>query len=484
MNSFRNQVLNSITKFYSVLMIKSKTLLKKSPLLFLLIINSLLVLAIILGNLVAQEAGSEPRPAEKIKEVEIYRVGVSAKVKVKAKVEKDSSVLITALTSGIVKSVEVSEGDKVLKDKVLARLASNYWGANANYLQSKIAKTQLETTKTNYEAQKQVIEKNKELVKLGQDNRENKEKILKESIDRTKELISLNEDIIATLDNYLNNYQATNSAGINESLILSTKQLKSQYLSVNNQLKASLSDLEYSVENNTSDKIAQLNDEIVLRQLQQQEKTLELQLKLAELQYKLAKIQESLMYPSAIFEGVIEKVYIKPGQTVAAGSPLFLLNAYNNKETKVIAYVSESLASNLSIQDQARLYFSDNSYLDLSPYYISSTAVDGNLYTVYFKLPGQYLSKVSDKQQIEVELTVKFADSSSIVPVIPLEAVYLYNDRSYILVVGNDNRVKEVEVKLGRVIGGYVAVESGIDRSALVVLTRNAVAGDKVKFAD
>ncbi|GIW62690.1 MAG: secretion protein HlyD [Patescibacteria group bacterium] len=459
-------------------------LLKTNPLLFLLLVNTLLVLLIVFGRLIAKDNQTDTTTVENIKRVEVYRVGTSAKVKVKGKVETSSSAVITALTSGLVKSVDVVEGQKVAKNKVLARLSSNYWGANANYIQSKIAKIQLDNAKNNYDTQKEIIAKNKELVSLNKDNRENLNQISKESVDRTTEIINLNNEIISTLDSYLNNYQATNSAGINDALILSTKQLKSQYLSANNQLKSSLSDLDYRTNNETPNKIADLNDDIVLKQLDLQLKTLELQVKLSELQYKLSKIQESLMYPSALFDGVIEKVYIKPGQLVSAGTPLFVLNAYNNKDVKITAYVSESLAANLSLEDQAKIIFSDGSTINLTPYYISSIAVEGDLYSVYFKLPAEYIDKVWNNQTVEIELVAKFADSGSIVPIVPLESVYLLNEKAYVLVVDKNNIVKEVKIVLGKLLGGYVVVESGLDKSALVVLSRNAVAGDKVEIAN
>ena len=115
-----------------------------------------------------------------------------------------------------------------------------------------------------------------------------------------------------------------------------------------------------------------------------------------------------------------------------------------------------------------------------APVYISTEATDGSLYSVIFDVPTDFQDKLTNNEFITVELPVGYADTSTAVPFVPLDAIYQSTDSSYVFAIKNGQATTK-KVKLGSIVGQYAQIESGLTSGDEIILTRTVVAGDNVR---
>lgn len=458
------------------------SIINRYPLWTFFILLGILLLLIIAGNFLRK-----PKPEEKkispVKPVRVYSIGQAPRIRVQAQVEKSGVITINALAGGVIQKLPFKEGEHVVKGQVLTYLSSNYFGGNAPAVQTKLAQTQYTNAQDTAQTQRELIAKQKEVAEKTDENSDELRKISAQSIDETKTLISLNDDILSTLDTNLKKLESTNSGGANDAMILSTKQLKSQFLSANNQLKSALRNTEYQTnENNPPAQLSNLQKDITIKQLELQEKSIALNLEISRLQLQLARINEGLMYPAAPFSATVQRVLVKQGQAVSPGTPLVILSQDIQDDPIIaIAYVSREIARKVSSLEPSTLYLGAISYTAY-PSYITQDAIQGTLYGVYYPIPDNYHQFVTDKGSIEIEMPIGYYQTSSIVPYIPIDAVYQSQNESYVYVVVN-NTAESRRIILGEVYGQYVQVVSGLKTGDRIIESRNVIAGDKVSIA-
>jgi multidrug efflux pump subunit AcrA (membrane-fusion protein) len=460
---------------------KVPSFIEKSPLVaFFLTLGALLVL-IVISSFLRKPAPPAPEPKPAVKVVKVYRIGESPKIRVQAQIEKSGVIQVNSLAAGVVQRLPFKPGDHVSRGDVLAALSTNYQGGNALSTQSQIAATQYQNIVNTLPTQKDLIAKQKDLASKQDENSDDLRDITSQSLDETQSLINLNSDILNTLDRNLNQYEATNSAGMNDQAILSTKQLKSQFQSANNQLNSQLRTNQYQA---AADKppaeISDLQRDIAIKQLELQEKTLDLNAEISRLQLQLARINEGIMFPASPFAGTVQRIFVKVGQAVNPGTPLAIIaQSAEDDPIVAVAYVSRQIAQNVSPLEPSILYMGETTY-DTYPSYITQDAIQGTLYGIYFPVPDNYSRFTTEKGFIYVDLPIGVYDTGSTIPYIPIDAVYQTQDSSYIFVIEN-GKVVSKKVLLGDVYGSYVQVTSGLGRGDMVILDRNVVAGDLVK---
>jgi HlyD family secretion protein len=452
----------------------------RKPFLSFIILLVLLVTAIVIGNLMRQPKEAPKAEKKQPKTVQVYRIGGAPKVRLQAQVEKSGVIQITALTGGVVQQIHFEPGQHITKGQTLVSLSSNYQGGNTFSLQRQIAQTQYNNVVESYDTQKDIIKKQREVAEKTNTNTEELRNITSKSIDETKSLISLNNDILSSLDRNLNQYTATNSGGVNDALILSTKQLKSQFQSANNQLNAALRSSEYQA---NADKppaqLATLQKDIAIKQLEIQEKLLDLNKEVSRLQLQVARVTEGIMFPSSPFSGTVQRVFVKVGQAVNPGTPLMVLSQDIEEDPIVaIAYAPADIARNVSNIEPSTLYLGNFPYESYASY-VTQDAVQGTLYAIYFPIPDSYNQYVTEKGYIQIDVPIGYFDTSAAVPFIPLDAVYQSQDESYVFVV-QKGKVVARQVKLGQVYGRFVNVMGGLEKGDEVILDRNVIAGDEV----
>jgi len=455
------------------------TNLKARPITSFAVLLVLLFALIALSNQITKPKPVDQKPEAQTKEVETFNVGQTPTVTLNAQIQKSGVVQIVTLAPGIVSKVHVTEGKTVIQGTTLISTGSNYQGASAASISKQLAQVQYSNAKVTGEIQKELIKKQREIAEKTDSNADELRSITDKSLGETRDIISLNENILSTVDTNLKTLEDTNIGGTNDALILQTKQAKSQLLAGLNQAKSGLRNSEYA---QSSDKpAAQLSDlgrDATQKQLDLQEKSLELNLEVSRLQVKLAQIGESVMFPSAPFAGKVERVHVRVGQTVTPGTPLVTLSGSNTTITAT-ALVPKNVATNINKLAYSYLRIGEEK-IETTPIYVSTEATDGQLYSVIFSVSEDQAPKLTDLGFIDIEVPIGKEFGQVSYPFIPLDSIQQTQDAAVVF-VETDGKALGKNVILGQVQGSYAQIIAGLEENDKVILNRNVISGDKVK---
>lgn len=470
-------VRDRLKKFISQNRKKTFVFVDKRPLTSFFALLTAIVLLILLSNFINKPQDVISEKALVAKSVETYRIGSAPKITVQAKTIKSGVIQINALSNGVVNQIYQYEGNFVYKGSLLLGMSSNYQGGNILSAQREIASIQYDNISNTYSNQKDIIQKQKDLVNKTDENSDQLRDITAKSIDETKSLIVLNEDILVTLDQTINELTQT---GSNPTLLLSTKQIRSQFAAATNSAKSSLRSIEQS---SAGDKpfaqISDLQKDITLKQLDIQDKQLDLSKEVSRLLLAIAKTNENSMFPTTPFNGTVQRVLVKENQAVSPGTPLMILSQEILEEPiSAVAFVSQDIAKKISILEPSILHIGNNDY-SVQPSFVSTEAVEGTLYAVYFPIPDSLNDSIVSEGYISVDIPIGYFDTSEELSFIPLDSVYQTQEKSYIFAVEN-GKAKSKTVKLGLIYGRFAEVLSGIEDGDEIILNRNVVDGDLV----
>jgi multidrug efflux pump subunit AcrA (membrane-fusion protein) len=472
------KITKKIKKFFKLNFDRALKFIEAKPLVSICVLISALVVMIVVGN-VFRQPKSSAQLQQPAKMVSIYKVGSVPKLSFQAQVEKSGVVQITAQTGGIVSYINVSEGSKLNRGTQLISLANNYTGGNVMTLSRELAQKQNEYTESVYPIQKDLINKQRDVVNLNQTNFEKIREITNQSVTDTQNLINLNNEIISTLDTNIQNL-SVDPVG-NATLILTSKQLASQFKSANNQLNSALRSASYQANSgNPPSGLSEDQKNIALAQLNIQDKSLDLGRDVSNLQLKLARINESLMYPASPFAGTVEKVFVRVGQAVGPGTPLVTISGTNNVELNATVYLSKDMANSVS-KIEPTVFHIGGKTVSVLPMYISKEAITGNLYGVIYHLPVAEYANVTDKSYITADIPMGYPDTNSVVPFLPLDTIYQTQEESYVFVAENGKATTK-KIELGNVIGNYVQIKSGLTNGDMIIEDRNIISGQSIEI--
>ena len=441
----------------------------------------ILFVLIVFSNILGTPRQKVEKPANALKQVEIYTIGSVPKLDFSAQIEKSQVVTITSLAPGVVQSINKPVGSTVKKGEALITLSSNYQGGNASSLSRVLAQKQYQSAVDNNGLQKDIIAKQKEIAQKAEANADEIRDITEKSIDETNGLIDLNSDIISSLDQNISNLESTNVSGANDSLILQTKQLKSQYFAGLNAARQALRMVEYNADNeNPPAELSDLQKDVTIKQLELQEKMLDLNREIAGFQLKIARTVEAMMIPAAPFYGSVERIFVKIGQSVNPGTPLAVLSGDRQKAVvTAVAYIPQEIANKISKLEESVVRLSSGDSFKAQPVYISKDTVNGSLSAVYFNIPDKFYDKVTEKGYVNVALPIGYFDSGTTIPYIPIDAVYQTNDKNYVF-TEKDGIAESTLVELGDVFGSFVEIKKGLNTGDKVIKNRNIISGDHV----
>lgn len=455
---------------------RSMVLARKRPFATFLITLVVLFLVILLGSTLFRVKTPSPATRTAPKDVSVYNMGGAPRVSVQGQVMKGGVVKIIAQAPGIVSYINAQDGASVYKGAVLINLASNYQGGNIFSLQRQIADTTFQNTKDSYPLQKDLIQKQRDLANKQADNSEELRKLAQISANDTRDLLNFNTNI---LNGVITNIQMLQAANGNPADIQALQQLQSQIQGGNNQLSASLRANEYQVNlDKPANQLVNIGKDIAFKQIEIQEKALNMGLEIAEIQSKLARVQESTMYPAAPFNAVVQKVHVKIGDSVNPGTPLITLSG-DEGDIVIDAKVPKEMAIKISKIEKATI-FADGKKIDIVPSYISTEATSGQLYSVLFTLDAAYKKFFTDNSYVTVSLPLGQTMQNT-TPFVPVDSVFQTQDEAFVFIAEN-NKAKSRKVKLGTVTGGYVTIEEGLSASDQVILDRTVVDGDAVRI--
>lgn len=440
-------------------------------------------LLIIAGSVLGKLKTSQVKQEVPVKHVSAYGVGTAPRIRVSGTVETSGSIKVVAQTPGVVQSVNVTEGDRVSRGQNLAWLSTNYQGGTLPSVTRQIAQKNYEFALSNYDAQADIIKKQRELADQANQQAGDMRAISDHSIGQTQDLVDLDTDIVRSINDQIASLEASNVGGANDALILQAKQGKAAAEAGLNSLKVALETTRYQANgDNAPAKMAGTQHDIAVAQLDLQQKSLDLNKELAGLNLRVAQISESLMYPVSPVSGIVERVFVHPGETVNPGTAIASI-AGDSKTSSVVVLIPAETARSISRLEPSKITVGSVSD-SLYPRYISTQPTSGVLYSAIYTVPDTLASLVTNGGSVIVELPIGAEGTTAAIPYVPLDALYQTQTESYVYVATasgkNQQTAESRKVSAGTVYGRYVEIPEGLRPGDLVITTRNVVTGDRV----
>ncbi|MFT7184272.1 MAG: RND family efflux transporter MFP subunit [Oceanicoccus sp.] len=191
--------------------------------------------------------------------------------------------------------------------------------------------------------------------------------------------------------------------------------------------------------------------------------------------YQLASINQGKTLITAPISGLVSVMSLRAGELVNSAQEL--VSIVNSDQIQVLTYVSADDLKSIQIGDSVLV----NESIDAAVFRISPS-IDPNTKKVEITilitekdtdlLVGEYVQIDVYSSQIESEDSKYF---------LPLAAVKVSSNTSYIYIVSEDGLIEEQEVKLGKIVGESVEVLSGLnDEDQFVSSVRGLSVGELV----
>jgi len=350
-------------------------------------------------------------------------------------------------------------------------------------VQRQIASRNYQFSAETYDTQKQIIAERREIAQNTLDSSEESRELTRRSIDETETQLNYNRDLLAYFDEQIKQLEEIGTTNDSETL-RTLKGARLQYTATIATLKSALRTSQAAADASGPDaQKAENNRDLTLKQLEIEEKTLDLNKDIAALNVKLARISESLLYPASTCDGIVEQIFVNVGDSVSPGTPIALIRA-DARQAEINVSLPLSLATQVSRLEPALLTVGDIEY-ELFPVVITLEKASGTLGNIKYVLPPSADSEIGNNETIAVSVPLDVIGTSVDTTVIPLDAVYQTANNTYVYVLqeteqGSVAAVKEVQT--GAVSGNYVTVTSGLPSDAQVIVTRGVTADELVSI--
>ncbi len=454
----------------------------KRPLPAFFSLLGIFLILIIAGNFLRSPKATPDTGKQQPVPVDVFSIGQSPKVELTAKVEKTGVITVSAQSGGIVQAVNVYPGQRINRGTNLVSLSTNYQGGSIPGATRQIAQANYKFVTDNFDLQKDMISKRRDIATRSAEQSDQLRQIADQSLGGTRELIRLNEEILASIDA---NIAFLESSGADEAAIMEAKSTKATVLGGLTSLRTAVHNAELGADpNRPPTQLAQLSKELTLKQLDLEEKSLELNREMSRLNLLVSQISESLLYPVTPVSGVIERVYISYGQNVKAGDPIATITG-DEGTLRLVALVGSNLAKQISRISPSVIHIGSEA-IELTPQYVSNEPTDGAMHAVTWILPETYASKLTNASYVSVEVSVAGPKTTAAVPFVPLDAVFQTQSGAYVFVASASADKKQTaaskSVTLGEVVGSYVYVSRGLTEGDQIIVNRNVIAGDPVEI--
>lgn len=217
-------------------------------------------------------------------------------------------------------------------------------------------------------------------------------------------------------------------------------------------------------------------NKIARKQITIQKRNLDLAKEITDLNLEKAEIADALHYPCAPTYGVVERIHVRPGQFVQAGTPLVSFTSSPDVGTAEIL-ISLKIASVISVDSISYMQIGERE-IEMQPIHISEEATEDQHYSVLYSIPKEYMDMIADKSFVRIDVPLENGIDSA-APMIPIDAVQLTQENSYVFLL-IDGKAENREVSLGNVYGQFVQVINGINPNDEIILNRNVFSGDQV----
>jgi multidrug efflux pump subunit AcrA (membrane-fusion protein) len=201
----------------------------------------------------------------------------------------------------------------------------------------------------------------------------------------------------------------------------------------------------------------------------------------AEANFFSAQIAASLMYPTTPLAGVVEKVYLAPGQVVGAGASVATIRS-SEKPVRLTLTIGHKVMAELDPLAMA-WYQEGEEKVYVAFDHLPTTPNSGGSYDVTLTLEEGGGQSLRHGDYVAVHLPV-LLDTSKGQTVVPLNCVYQTQNNSYAYVVSvNENGetiARQKKVTLGSVVGEYVTILAGVEAGERIIMNNNLLDGQKV----
>jgi multidrug efflux pump subunit AcrA (membrane-fusion protein) len=472
------------TKWYKKPFTKASSFIARRPFASFLITLAALVGLVGIANNINKPVEKKQTQEKVVKEVTAYYLGSAPKIQTQGQIKKQGVITIQAQTAGIVQQIFKKEGEAVTRGTQILWISSNYQGGTLSSIQKQQAQASYNNNKDTFQTQKNAIAKQREIAEQNKDNTEQLRQITQRSVDETRGVIETNDEVLHHLIDNIRGLEASQS-----SQVAQIDQLKSQQAQLQsgiNQLRTANRNAEYQVNtDNPPTKLAQLQHDLTLQQLDIQEKSLNLQLEISKFTYQVAQIGESLNYPASPFKGTVERINVTPGQLVNPGEVLATINT-DQKGANIEAFVTADIAKQVSQTEPSIIYIGTKT-VEVLPSYVSTQPTAASLYTIKYNIPEENVDQVDNASYSKIEIPLGTANTTNAVPFVPLDAIYQTQDGAYIYTAEKQNNEYQAKIKkvtLGQVSGNYVVVNSGLSDNDIIIIDRNVLEGDNIKLVN
>lgn len=463
--------------------VKTSASITRFPLLSFFGVLLLLLVLIIVGSFLRKPAEEEVVAEAPAQPVEVFQIGGTPNITVQAQVEKSGVIRVVAQSAGVVQQLRVKEGDHVNRGTTLVNLSTNYQGGTIPTVSRQIAQKNYQFAVENYQTQLDLLNQRRAIANQSETQAADLRDISEASLSDTRNLITLQEEQYRLLDETIENLEASGETYPGNATLAQLVPARAGALSALTSLRQALRNTEYQIEgDNPPAELARLQRELTLKQLELEEKSLNLNRDLAKLNLRISQISEALMYPASPCPGVVERVYVKVGQNVAPGTLIATITADSNI-ADVVALVSGQVADELTMVSPATLNINGHDW-ELYPRYISNEPTDGTLHAVIFTLPAEASDQLDQSEYVTVQLPLG-APQLETDPYIPVDAVFQTDSTAYVYVVeqhGEELQAATREITLDRIMGEYVMALTGLQDDDRVIISRNVSQGDRVEI--
>lgn len=472
--------LTSLKKRVGKQLYRIEKVLSRDPFVTFIVFLGILFALIFAGNKLAAPQEEVKTSESAPKAVTVISIGNAPKVPVSGEVSKDSVVTISAQAPGIVTSL-LTEGTRVKRGTRVVTLSSSYTGGSAQSLGALSAQKNYEFVNGTFNTSREIIEKRRDLAQKADTQADDMKSIANESLSGTRELLYLNEDILNSVNANLSALEASNVGGANDAAILQAKQAKAGVLSGISSIRAALKSAEYQAGDNAPSQLSDVSRELALKGLEIEQKSLDLNLELSKINAQIAGLAAAMMAPVSPCTGVVERTYVKKGESVNPGMPMVGVLC-DTGSVKVVANVSAGMAKNASVMEKSVIHTEEGT-VSMIPTYVSKAPTDSGLFAITYIISKEDSEKFIDGAYVSIEVPFAHTQVGSTVPYIPLDAVYQTQDNAYVFLAKEGKQgytAHGTTITLGTVYGDFVEVTQGLGLGDQVIVDRSVLEGNPV----
>jgi multidrug efflux pump subunit AcrA (membrane-fusion protein) len=436
---------------------------------------------------------------EKILEVETVQVGeYDSFASSIAKAENKNEITLKAINSGVIRDIDVKEGDEIKQDNKILETDENYNGENSIDLQIEIAESQLEKVKENENSIKNKYNDRKNLAEETYDDYLAMLELNRAKIVTIEKQIESTDDLRYELDKLIEDYEdfedeiedyfedqdqdflAEQGVLQNKSVINNMKTAYTQYENTLLDLEDQLALLKYQTgANYPGNEIEEINKDLTLNQLKLEQDLADIDVDIASLNLELLKLQKDLHVMRSPINGRIEKIYVKTGEAINPGQEIITISGKINMILK--AYVTPDLINKIDNDKPAQITIENQTY-SAKISFISTTALENGFFEVLLD-PETKLEKLitpGSSVKIEFQLNIENINKEEADLIyIPIDTVFRTNTSSYVLIVENGIAIQRM-IQAGEIVGDQVKIISGLNEGELLINDRRIVPNQKI----